>query len=56
MNLASSKLAKKAKAVKTGRVKKPLDALALTQRNLGLFMRNAESNKWTSFSGRATGL
>ena len=30
VNLASSKPAKKAKAVKTGRVKKPLDAVALT--------------------------
>ena len=30
VNLASSKPAKKAKAVKTGLVKKPLDAVALT--------------------------
>jgi hypothetical protein len=45
VNLVSSKTVKKAKAVKTGRVKKPLDAVALTQRNLDLFMRNVESNK-----------
>jgi hypothetical protein len=41
----TSKPAKKAKAVITGRVKKPLDAVALTQRNLDLFMRNVEANK-----------
>lgn len=35
----------KPKAVTSGRVKKPLDAVALTQRNLELFMRNVESNK-----------
>jgi hypothetical protein len=41
----TSKPAKKAKAVITGRVKKPLDAVVLTQRNLDLFMRNVEANK-----------
>ena len=56
VNLASSKLAKVPKAAKTGRVKKPLGAVALTQRNLHIFMRNVESNNCTSFSGQATGL
>lgn len=47
--VAASKSVVQAKAVKTGRVKKPLDAVALTQRNLELFMRNVESKQNLQF-------